>query len=225
MDVSVDRARLAKMIDHTLLRPEATRNEVAKACEEGKRFGFASVCVNPTWVSLARRLLKGSGVKVDTVVGFPFGATATEVKVFEAERVIAEGAEEIDMVMNVGALKSGNSELVRKDLESVVAVAEKNKVVSKVIIETCYLTRKEKILACELVMAGGAGFVKTSTGFGKGGATVEDVRLMREVVGSKIGVKASGGIRTYEDALKMINAGASRIGSSSSVRILETFPE
>lgn len=219
--MSVNRAQLAKMIDHTLLRPEATREEVVRVCEEGKRYDFAAVCINPVWVSLASKLLHGSGVKADTVVGFPFGATTVDVKVFEVKAAIGEGAEEVDVVMNFGALRSGNLELVRRELGRVVEVA-KGCVVSKVIIEACYLSLEEKITACKLVMDSGADFVKTSTGFGRGGATVEDVKLLREVVGGRMGVKASGGIRTYEEAVKMINAGASRIGSSSGVNIVET---
>ena len=223
--MGINRVQLAKMIDHTLLRPEATRDDIARICEEGRHYGFAAVCINPTWVPLASKLLKGSGVKVDTVIGFPFGATMPEVKAFEAKNMIAAGAGEVDMVMNFGALRSGDIDLVRRDIGSVVDVAEKSGVVSKVIIEACYLTIEEKTLACRLVRDGGADFVKTSTGFGTGGATVEDVKLLRETVGSNIGVKAAGGIRTLEDALKMINAGASRIGSSSGIKIVEALPE
>ena len=218
MNISSD--QLARMIDHTLLRPEATRDEVEKVCEEGRCFNFATVCVNPAWVSLASKLLKGTGVKVNAVIGFPFGATMIDVKVFETKRVLSNGAEEIDMVMNFGAFRSGDLELVKEELRSVVDIAREHNVVSKIIIETCYLTQMEKIKACQLVMDCGANFVKTSTGFGTSGATVEDVKLLRQVVDHKIGIKASGGIRTYDDAVKMIHAGASRIGSSAGVNIL-----
>lgn len=219
--MDIDRKQLVKIIDHTLLRPEATREEIMRVCNEGRLFGFAAVCINPTWVTLTSRLLKGSGVKVDTVIGFPFGATEPEVKVFEVKTAINAGAEEVDVVLNFGALKSGEVELVRRELKSVVRVTKESGVVSKIIIETCYLTRDQKVAASRLVLGSGANFIKTSTGFGKGGATEEDVQLLREVVGNRVGIKASGGIRTYEDAIRMINAGASRIGSSSSVKIVE----
>ena len=222
MNISSD--QLARMIDHTLLRPEATRDEVEKVCEEGRCFNFATVCVNPAWVSLASKLLKGTGVKVNAVIGFPFGATMIDVKVFETKRVLSNGAEEIDMVMNFGAFRSGDLELVKEELRSVVDITREHNVVSKIIIETCYLTQMEKIKACQLVMDCGANFVKTSTGFGTSGATVEDVKLLRQVVDHKIGIKASGGIRTYDDAVKMIHAGASRIGSSAGVNILRASP-
>lgn len=221
--MNIDKVELAKLIDHTLLKPDASSDDIVRVCEEGKYYGFATVCVYPTWVPLASKLLHDTDIKVDTVIGFPFGATITEVKVFEAQTVIVKGAEEVDMVMNIGALRSGHIDFVRKDLKSVVKVAKENNVISKVIIETCYLTREEKITSCRLVLESGADFVKTSTGFGSGGATVEDVRLLRENVGNKAGVKASGGIRTYQDALKMIRAGASRIGSSSGVKIVESL--
>lgn len=216
---------MAKMIDYTLLRPEATRNDITRICEEGKKFGFIAVCINPTWVPLASKLLKNSGVKVDTVIGFPFGATLPEVKVFEAETAILAGAEEIDMVVNFGALKSGDIVLVIKDIESVVDLSRKYGVISKVIIEVCYLTTEEKILACRLVKNGGADFIKTSTGFGSGGATVEDVKMLRENVGNNVGVKAAGGIRILEDVVRMVDAGASRIGTSSGIKIIESIPE
>ena len=222
--MDIDRKQLVKIIDHTLLRPEATREEIMRVCGEGRLFGFAAVCINPTWVTLTSRLLKGSGVKVDTVIGFPFGATEPEVKVFEVKTAINAGAEEVDVVLNFGALKSGEVELVRRELESVVRVTKESGVISKIIIETCYLTRDQKVAASRLVLESGANFIKTSTGFGKGGATEEDVQLLREVVGNRVGIKASGGIRTYEDAIRMINAGASRIGSSSSVKIVQEAP-
>jgi deoxyribose-phosphate aldolase len=222
--MAVDRIKLAKMIDLTLLKAYATREDVVKLCEEGRRYGFAAVCVNPSFVSQASRLLKGSGVKAATVIGFPLGANTTEVKAFEAENAVLHGAEELDMVMNIGALKSGDTALVKRDIEAVVEVAKEKGVALKVIIEACYLTEGEKASACMLAADSGAGFVKTSTGFGASGATVEDVRLMKETVGERVEVKAAGGIRTYEFALNLIEAGASRLGTSSGVKIVEECP-
>ena len=215
---------LAKMIDHTLVKPTATEDDVAKLREEAEKYRFGSVCVNPTYVSLATRLLKETDVKVCSSVGFPFGVTLPEVKAFEARRAVENGACEIDMVINIGALKSKDYETVKRDIEAVVAVKRsQNDVVVKVIIEAGCLTAEEKVMACKLARAAGADFVKTSTGFIEGGATVEDVRLMRETVGEDMGVKASGGIRTFEQALAMIEAGANRIGTSSGVVIIEGF--
>lgn len=208
----------AHMIDHTLLKPNATQEEIGKLCEEAKKYGFASVCVNPAYVPLAAKLLKGSRVKVCTVIGFPLGSTTPTVKAIEARDAIANGADEIDMVINIGALKSGNYSLVLDDIKA-VREATRGKVL-KVIIETAYLTREEKIKACELSKQAGADFVKTSTGFGPHGATVDDVKLMREVVGPDMGVKASGGIRDYKTACEMIKAGATRLGTSASVAIV-----
>gem|GEM_PF-6651 len=208
---------VAHLIDHTLLKANATQEEVGKLCEEARRFCFASVCVNPAYVPLSAQLLRGSGVKVCTVVGFPLGSTTPTVKAIESRDAIANGADEIDMVINVGALKSGNLQLVLDDIKA-VREATRGKVM-KVILETTYLTRDEKIKACELSKQAGADFVKTSTGFGPSGATVEDIRLMREMVGPTMGVKASGGIRDQETALKMVEAGATRIGASASVAI------
>lgn len=211
---------LARMIDHTLLKPDATESEVTKLCEEARKYHFASVCVNPGFVSLCSSLLKGSDVKVCTVIGFPLGATTTEVKRLEAEQAIANGATEIDMVINIGELKSGKTDYVFNDVRQVVLAAKKSLVVCKVILETALLTDEEKIKACLICKDAGADFVKTSTGFSKGGATVGDVALMRLVVGSAVGVKASGGIRTKEDAEAMIASGADRIGASASVKIV-----
>jgi deoxyribose-phosphate aldolase len=209
--------KVAFLIDHTLLKPNATQEEVGKLCEEAKRFCFASVCVNPAYVPLASQLLRGSGVRVCTVIGFPLGSTTPTVKAIEARDAMANGADEIDMVINVGALKSGNHALVLDDIRA-VRDATRGKVL-KVIIETAYLTKEEKVKACELSKQAGADFVKTSTGFGPGGATVEDIALMRAVVGPDMGVKASGGIRDQETALKMVEAGATRIGASASISI------
>jgi deoxyribose-phosphate aldolase len=215
----MENINIAGMIDHTLLKADATKNEIGKLCKEAKEYQFASVCVNPTWVKYASELLKGSEVKVCTVIGFPLGANTSEVKAFEVTNSIANGAEEVDMVLNIGALKAGDYELVEKDILAVVEAA-KGKALTKVIIETSLLTKEEKIKACELVVKAGADFVKTSTGFSTGGATVEDVTLMRETVGPTIGVKASGGVRNVQDAKNVIEAGATRIGASSGVAIV-----
>ncbi len=212
---------LARMIDHTLLRPDATRDQIAQLCAEARQYGFASVCVNPTNVRQCAQLLKDTDVAVCTVVGFPLGATLTEVKAFEAEQAIREGATEVDMVINIGALKSGDHELVERDIASVARACHASNAILKVIIEAALLTDEEKAAACRLARAAGADFVKTSTGFGPGGATVEDVALMRRVIGPAMGIKAAGGIRTYADAQKMIAAGATRIGASASVKIMQ----
>ncbi|WP_312473614.1 deoxyribose-phosphate aldolase [Neobacillus sp.] len=210
---------VAAMIDHTLLKPEATRQQIETLCQEAKENKFFSVCINPFWVSTAKELLTGSGVKVCTVIGFPLGASTSETKEFETKNAIDHGADEVDMVINIGALKDRNDELVESDIRAVVEVA-KGRALSKVIIETCLLTRDEKIRACELSVKAGADYVKTSTGFSTGGATADDIALMRQTVGPDIGVKASGGVRSTEDAQKMIEAGATRIGASSSVAII-----
>jgi len=210
---------LASMIDHTLLKPDATHHQIEKLCHQARQYHFASVCVNPAYVSLAKRLLAGSNVKVCTVIGFPLGSTTPTVKAIEAREAIANGADEIDMVINIGALKSGNDSLVLEDIKA-VREATRGKVL-KVIIETAYLTREEKIRACKLAKKAQADFVKTSTGFGPGGATVEDVKLMREVVGPNMGVKASGGIRDCKTAWEMVKAGATRLGTSASIAIVE----
>ncbi len=211
---------IAKYMDHAVLKPETTEIEVKKACEEAKKYGFYSVCVNGTNVAFAHEQLKGTDIKVAAVIGFPLGAVASEVKAFEAKNVIDNGAEEIDMVINIGALKEGATERVLNDIGSVIDAA-KGRAIVKVIIETCLLTHKEKILACKLAKKAGADFVKTSTGFNIGGAIVEDVRLMREAVGPGMGIKASGGIRDFKTALAMIEAGATRIGASTSVDIVK----
>ena len=208
---------LAKYIDHTLLKPDASEEAVLKLCAEAREFGFASVCVNGSFTELVARELKGSGVKTCVVVGFPLGAGTSAAKAFETADAVSRGAEEVDMVISVGRLRSGETAAVREDIRAVVQAAEGALV--KVIIETCLLTDEQKELACRLAEEAGAHFVKTSTGFSTGGATVEDVALMRRVVGDRLGVKASGGIRTREDAERMIAAGASRIGASASVTI------
>jgi deoxyribose-phosphate aldolase len=211
---------LARMIDHTILRADATEMEVEKLCNEALEYNFASVCINPAMVEKAATMLKGSDVKVCTVIGFPLGATTTEVKAFETEDVIKKGATEVDMVINIGKLKEGDLEYVKKDIEAVVNAA-KGKALTKVIIETCLLTDEEKVTACKLSKEAGADFVKTSTGFSTGGATASDIKLMRETVGPELGVKASGGVRSNADAIAMIENGATRIGASASISICE----
>ena len=222
----ISRTELAGMIDHAILRPNSTEEDIENGCKEATELGLAAVVVNPAHVPLATRALKGSPVKVCSVIAFPFGLSTTEAKVFEARNVLAQGAEEIDMVMNFSALRSGQSELVLKDVRGVVDEARHSpwKTVVKVIIETCYLSQAEKKQACMLAVKAGADFVKTSTGFGTGGATVDDVRLMKQTVGPTVGVKAAGGVRTVEHALQMIGAGANRIGTSASASILEGLP-
>lgn len=212
---------IARLIDHTLLKPEASRADIQKLCEEALRFEFASVCVNPWNVSQAAEILRGSCVRVCTVVGFPLGATLPQVKVFETEESIKLGAQEIDMVINVGALKSKLDEAVESDIRGVVDASHRGGAICKVILETALLTTEEKVRGSMAAKNAGADFVKTSTGFGPGGATAEDVRLMRAVVGGEIGVKAAGGVRSLEDLQKMVEAGATRIGASASVKILE----
>jgi deoxyribose-phosphate aldolase len=210
---------LASLIDHTLLKPDATHDEIDKLCREAAQFCFASVCVNPVWVPLAADLLRGTGVKVCTVIGFPSGAHAPDVKAYETRRAVEQGAEEVDMVINIGALKSKDYALVEHDIRSVVQASGRDTVV-KVILETSLLTRDEKVMGSTLAKAAGADFVKTSTGFAGGGATVEDVKLMRETVGPDVGVKASGGVRTKEEAEAMVAAGATRIGASAGIKIV-----
>ncbi len=212
---------IAKMIDHTLLKPDATQEQIAQLCFEARKYGFASVCINPTWVELCAKLLEGSQVKVCTVIGFPLGATSAEVKAFETQVALDHGATEIDMVINVGALKAHDLDLVAKDIRGVVTAAHARKAIVKVIIEAILLTDEEKTIACLLAKEAGADYVKTSTGFASGGATVHDVALMRRVVGPEMGVKAAGGVRTYEDAENMIKAGATRIGASAGVKIIQ----
>lgn len=216
----MDKLRIASMIDHTILKPEATENEIKVLCKEAVEYNFASVCVNPSMVSLSATILEGSPVKVCTVIGFPLGATTTAVKAFETEQTIKEGATEVDMVINVGKLKERDLEYVKNDIKAVVKAAN-GKALTKVIIETCLLTDEEKVIACQLSKEAGADFVKTSTGFSTGGATAADIKLMRETVGPDMGVKASGGVRSREDALIMIENGATRIGASASIAICE----
>lgn len=211
---------LAKYIDHTLLKPEATLDDVRKLCDEAKRFQFASVCINPSYVQYCARLLADTPVIVCTVVGFPLGATTTEIKVKETEQAIANGAREIDMVIHIGMLKSGEYEYVKNDIFQVVRAAHRSNALVKVIIETSLLTDEEKVKACLLCKWAGADYVKTSTGFSSGGATAGDIRLMRKVVGSSMGVKASGGIRSRKEAEEMVASGATRIGASASVKIV-----
>ena len=209
------------MIDHTLLKPDAARSDIEKLCREAAEFHFSTVCVNPTWVATAAALLRGSGVGVCSVVGFPLGATPAEVKNFETRRAIYDGATEIDMVINIGALKSGDLRTVERDIEAVVEPCRQCGVTSKVIIEAALLTDDEKITACTLSKAAGADFVKTSTGFASGGATAADVALMRRVVGSEMGVKAAGGVRDLEGLKAMVAAGATRVGASAGVKIVQ----
>lgn len=214
--------QLAKMIDHTLLRPEASTADIQKLCDEALKHGFFSICVNPANVKQAYSLVRSSPVKVCCVVGFPLGAQAPEIKVLEARKALREGAKEIDMVINIGALKSKEDALVLKDIRGVVEACKESRALSKVILETSLLTNEEKVRACELCMKAGADYVKTSTGFSTGGATEADIALMaRTVAPKKLGVKASGGVRTYADALKMIRAGATRVGSSNSIKMIE----
>lgn len=211
----------ASLIDHTLLKPDASQTEIKHLCEEAAQYHFASVCVNPTWVRACACQLQGSGVPVCTVIGFPLGATLPDVKAYEARRAIMDGAREVDMVINVGALKSGDDCLVEHDIRSVVEVAHEYDVTCKVIIETALLTDDEKVRACQAAKNAGADFVKTSTGFSKGGATVADIALMRRVVGPDLGVKASGGVKNIDDARAMVEAGATRIGASVGVKIAQ----
>jgi deoxyribose-phosphate aldolase len=212
---------VASMIDHTLLKPDATRQDIHALCREAAEYGFASVCVNGTWVAECARLLRDTAVKVCAVAGFPLGATTADTKHYETRRAIFDGAREIDMVINVGALKSGDLRLVERDIEAVSAPCREGGAVSKVIIEAALLTDEEKITACTVARAAGADFVKTSTGFGPGGATVADVALMRRVVGHEMGVKAAGGVRDLEGLTALVAAGATRIGASAGVRIVQ----
>jgi deoxyribose-phosphate aldolase len=214
------REEMAKFIDHTILKPEASEEKVRQICKEALEYEFASVCINPCHVELAFKLLKDSNVKVCTVIGFPLGATTSAVKAFETEDAIKNGAQEVDMVINIGKFKDKDYNYVKRDIKAVVDAA-KGRAFTKVIIETCLLTDEEKKIACELAKEAGADFVKTSTGFSTYGAKVEDIKLMRETVGSNMGVKASGGIHNFKDTIAMIEAGASRIGASASIEICE----
>ena len=216
----MDTRKLTAMIDHTLLKPEATTAQVEQLCNQARQFSFASVCVNPTHVQLCARLLQGSPVRVCAVVGFPLGASLPEVKAYETQQAIRDGAAEIDMVINIGALKDKNTDLVARDIAAVVNAARASGALVKVIIEAALLTDDEKVAACQLAKDAGADYVKTSTGFGPGGATAQDVALMRQTVGPEMGVKAAGGIRTLADAQKMIEAGATRLGVSASVKLM-----
>ncbi len=216
--MNINKKQLAQIIDHTALKADQGEKKIKQLCSEAIQYNFYSVCVNPAFVKFAAELVKNSAVKVCSVVGFPLGMNSSGIKALEAKQAIQDGADEIDMVINVAALKEERYEFVENDIRSVVEIAEEKLV--KVILETCYLTEKEIIKACEIAMKAGANFVKTSTGFGSGGAEVKHIRLMRKTVGKDLGVKASGGIHTYDDAVKMIEAGASRIGASSSVEIV-----
>jgi len=211
---------LAEYIDHTLLRPDASEADIDRLCDEAVEYGFAAVCINPVWVPRAAGRLRGAGVTVASVIGFPLGANTPEIKAMEARRALRDGAREIDMVINIGALKSGDQDLVQRDIAGVSDACREVGALNKVIIEAAYLTDEEKVIACRLAQMGRADYVKTSTGFGPGGATVFDVALMREVVGDKMGVKAAGGIHTAEEVREMITAGATRIGASAGVRIV-----
>lgn len=217
------KASIAKTIDHTILKPTATHEQIKELCAEARTNKFASVCVNPRWVSLVARELSGSDVAVCTVIGFPLGANTREIKVKETELALQQGAQEVDMVIDIASLKSGDYKNLEEDIRAVVKAA--GKAIVKVIIETCFLNNEEKRIACEAAMKAGAHFVKTSTGFGTGGASADDVRLMRKVVGETMKVKASGGIRSYHDAIAMLDAGADRIGTSSGVAIVSELPE
>ncbi len=220
-DLSLTRSGLAAYIDHTLLKPDASRAQIEAVCAEAKQYRFASVCVNPCWIPVVAEELKGTGIAPCCVIGFPLGASFSSIKAEEARTAVSAGAKEIDMVINIGAVKSGDWELVRKDIAAVNDAKGPTKL--KVIMETCLLTDEEKIQVCKIAKETGADFVKTSTGFSTGGATVHDVALMRKTVGPDMGVKASGGIRTLEDALSMIEAGANRLGASAGVKIVEAL--
>jgi deoxyribose-phosphate aldolase len=212
---------VARYIDHTLLKPDASQDQIAQLCYEARKYGFAAVCINPTYVKLCSQLLKDSAVHVCTVVGFPLGATPPEVKAYEAQKAIDDGATEVDMVINIGAVKSKDYALVERDIAAVASTCHASGAILKVIIEAALLTDEEKVIASQLAKAAGANFVKTSTGFGPGGATVQDVELMRRAVGPELGVKAAGGIKTYKDAQAMVAAGATRIGASAGIKILQ----
>jgi len=212
---------IAKMIDHTLLKPDATQDQIAQLCYEARTYGFAAVCVNPSYVELCSQLLQGTPVHVCTVVGFPLGATPPEVKGYEAQQAIEDGASEVDMVINIGALKSKDYALVERDIATLARICHAGGAILKVIIEAALLTDEEKVIASQLSKAAGADYVKTSTGFGPGGATVHDVELMRRAVGPEMGIKAAGGIKSYEDAKAMVAAGATRIGASAGIKIVQ----
>jgi len=223
--LAISRAQLAKLIDSTLVKVTATKGEVERLCREAVQYGFGCVVVNPVYVRLAASILRGTDVRVGSTVGFPFGVSLLDVKALEAARAVEDGACELDMVMNLSAFKSGDYELVKRDIEAVTALKRRfSGLIVKVIIETPLLTSEEKVMACKIVKEAGADFVKTSTGLFGGGATVEDVKLMRQVVGKGFGVKAAGGIRTYADAVAMIEAGANRIGTSTAVAVIQGAP-
>ena len=220
----MNKDEIARLIDHTLLKPEATPVQIEQLCDEACRYGFAAVCINPVYVGRAADRLEGTSVAVCSVIAFPLGATITAAKVYETRRALADGATEVDMVIHVGALKSGDRKHVQEDIAAVAAACHESNALLKAIFETVLLSDEEKVAACQLAQAAGADFVKTSTGFAGGGASVEDVRLMRQTVGPQMGVKAAGGIRSYADALAMIEAGANRIGASAGGKIVEQAP-
>jgi len=222
--MNMERAEVARLIDHTLLKPEATQAQIAQLCDEAVEYGFGAVCINPVYVRVAAERLAGSGVAVCNVVGFPLGATTTAAKVFEARGAVADGSQEVDMVIHVGALKAGDIQAVREDIAAVAGACHQGGALLKVIIEAVLLDDSEKVAACQAAQAAGADFVKTSTGFAGGGATLADVRLMRNTVGPEMGVKAAGGIGTYADVLAMVEAGASRIGASKGLNIMAQVP-
>ena len=225
VELAISRKKLAKMMDSTVVKPTATKNQIEKLCKEAIQYCFGCVCVNPVYVKMAATLLKDSNVKICSTIAFPFGVSLPEIKASEAVKAVENGAEELDMVINLSALKSGDYECVKKDIAAVVDVKRlSNEVIVKVIIETAYLTNEEKMIACKLAKEAGADFVKTSTGFFGKGATIEDIKLMRRTVGTDMGVKAAGGIRTYDDAVAMIKAGANRIGTSTAVAIVKGAP-
>ena len=220
----MNKEEIARLIDHTLLKPEAMPAQIERLCEEALQYGFAAVCINPVYVRLAAEKLAGSGVDVCCVIGFPLGATSTAAKVCEARQALADGAIELDMVLHIGALKAGHDGWVQEDIAQVAAACHEGGAILKVIIEAALLSDAEKVTACQLAQAAGADFVKTSTGFAGGGATAADIRLMRQTVGLEMGVKAAGGVRTYADALAMVEAGATRIGASAGVKIVAQAP-
>lgn len=216
---------LARVIDYAVLKPYVTKEDIIRACNESILYNFSALCVNPFYVPVAYKLLRNSPVKICAVISFPFGATSFDAKLFEVNKAIEDGADEIDVMMNVSALKNGEYEYVKEEISSIAKLCKSYSILLKVIIECCYLSDSEKEVACEIVKEAGADFIKTSTGYGEGGATVHDIKLIRRVVGNKLGIKASGGIRTLQDAIKMLEAGADRIGTSNAVGIIEEFKE
>ena len=224
-NIDISPEELAAMIDHTKLKPYETQDSIKKLCEEARKYNFATVCVHPIWISLAKQQLKNTNIKVDTVIGFPLGSTLPNVKAWEAKKTLEEGADELDMVINIGALREGNYRLVEEDIKGVVQTAKEYGAIVKVILEVGYLTDEQIIEACQIAKRAGVDYVKTATGFGPMGATIHHVKIMRNAVGKEVGVKAAGGIRNFKDALRMIAAGANRIGTSTGVDIIESYRE